>query len=100
MVTARRRFMTVHGSNRSWPAQLVLIAMGFVGPTQEGTIAELGLTLTNRGTIAVDENKMTSVPGVFGAGDVERGQSLIVWAIADGRRAAQGVNKYPTDIKP
>jgi len=74
--------------------------MGFVGPTQEGSIAELSLALTNRGTVAVDENKMTNVPGVFAAGDVERGQSLIVWAIADGRRAAQGVNEYLTGFKP
>ena len=90
----------VPGSNRTWSSQLVLIAMGFVGPTQEGSIAELSLALTNRGTVAVDENKMTNVPGVFAAGDVERGQSLIVWAIADGRRAAQGVNEYLTGFKP
>ena len=84
----------IAGSERTWTAQLVLLAMGFVGPTKAGPIAELELELTGRGTLAVDENKMTSLPGVFAAGDIERGQSLVVWAIKDGRRAAQGVNAY------
>ena len=79
---------------RTWPADLVLLAMGFLGPPADGLISQLGLTLNARGTIDVDENKMTSRRGVFAAGDIERGQSLVVWAIADGRRAATGVNQY------
>lgn len=77
-----------------WPAQLVLLAMGFQGPANDSLIEGLGLTLNERGTVTVDQNKMTSVPGLFAAGDVERGQSLVVWAIGDGRKAAQGINRY------
>ena len=84
----------VAGTAQTWSAQLVLIAMGFVGPTTSGPITELELKLTERGTLRVDENKMTSTKGVFAAGDIERGQSLVVWAIADGRRAARGVHQY------
>jgi glutamate synthase (NADPH) small chain len=81
-------------SEKTWKAQLVLLAMGFIGAAPEGPVSELGLILTQRQTIAVDSNKMTNVAGVFAAGDIERGQSLIVWAIADGRKAATGVNRY------
>jgi glutamate synthase (NADPH/NADH) small chain len=81
-------------SERTWSTQLVLLAMGFVGPSLAGPIEELDLTLTERGTLAVDQNKMTNHRGVFAAGDIERGQSLIVWAIADGRKTAYGVNEY------
>ena len=84
----------VAGSNRRWNAQLILLSMGFLGPPKDSLLSELGLSLNERGTITVDTNKMTSVRGVFAAGDVERGQSLVVWAIADGRRASQGVNAY------
>jgi glutamate synthase (NADPH) small chain len=84
----------VANTSRTWPAQLILLAMGFVGPPKDTFLTELGLTLNERGTIAADANKMTCVPGVFAAGDMERGQSLVVWAIADGRKAAQGVNAY------
>ena len=84
----------VANTSRTWPARLILLAMGFVGPPKDTLLAELGLTLNERGTIAADANKMTCVPGVFAAGDMERGQSLVVWAIADGRKAAQGVNAY------
>ena len=86
--------LDVPGTNRTWPAQLILLAMGFVGPPKDALLTELGLTLNERGTIAADANKMTRVSGVFAAGDMERGQSLVVWAIADGRKAAQGVNAY------
>ena len=86
----------VANTSRTWPARLILLAMGFVGPPKDTLLAELGLTLNERGTIAADANKMTCVPGVFAAGDMERGQSLVVWAIADGRKAAQGVNAYLT----
>jgi glutamate synthase (NADPH/NADH) small chain len=75
-------------------ADLVLLAMGFTGPKTIGLIDELGIALTERGTIKVDENKMTNLPGVFAAGDIERGQSLVVWAIADGRKAAASVDRY------
>ncbi len=81
-------------TERQWPVQLVLLAMGFVGPTQSGPIADLNLNLSERGNLLVDGNKMTSCPGVFAAGDIERGQSLVVWAIADGRKAAEGINRY------
>ena len=84
-------------TERIWRAQLVLLAMGFDGAAPEGPVSELGLALTPRQTIAVDNDKMTNVPGVFAAGDIERGQSLVVWAIADGRRAASHVNRYLTN---
>ncbi len=87
------------GETRTWPADLVLLAMGFLGPPADGLISQLGLTLNQRGTIDVDLNKMTSRPGVFAAGDIERGQSLVVWAIADGRRAASAVNRYLANRK-
>jgi glutamate synthase (NADPH) small chain len=76
------------------PADLVLLAMGFVGPIRSGMIEQLGVTLDPRGNVATDENSMTSVPGVFAAGDMRRGQSLIVWAIAEGRRAAAAIDRY------
>jgi glutamate synthase (NADPH/NADH) small chain len=81
-------------TTRVWPAQLVLLAMGFVGAERDGLISQLGVTLNTRGVVAVDENKMTNIPGVFAAGDVERGQSLVVWAIADGRKAAASVHEH------
>jgi len=73
---------------------LVLLAMGFLGPVRGGLLADLGLTLTDSGTVWRDEQWMTSEPGVFTAGDMQRGQSLIVWAIAEGRSAASGIDKY------
>jgi glutamate synthase (NADPH) small chain len=75
-------------------ADLVLLAMGFVGPERNGLIDALGIALTDRGTVARDAAWMTNVPGVFTAGDMQRGQSLIVWAIADGRSCARGVDAY------
>src|SRR5262249_41823315 len=75
-------------------ADLVLLAMGFVGPERNGVIDALGVELTPRGTVARRGDWMTSVPGVFAAGDMQRGQSLIVWAIADGRSCARGVDTY------
>jgi glutamate synthase (NADPH/NADH) small chain len=82
------------GTGKSWPADLVLLALGFVGPERAGLLAELGIALDARGNVAADERKMTSVPGVFAAGDMRRGQSLVVWAIAEGRHAAEGVDAY------
>jgi glutamate synthase (NADPH) small chain len=90
------RFEPVVGSEREIPAQLVLLAMGFTGPEQEGVVAQLGLELDGRGNVARDAAYMTSVPGVFVAGDAGRGQSLIVWAIAEGRSAAAAVDRYLT----
>ncbi|HEY4185615.1 MAG TPA: glutamate synthase subunit beta [Polyangia bacterium] len=82
------------GSERVWPAELVLLAMGFVGPEKPGLLTDLGVALDPRGNVAADGEKATSVPGVFAAGDMSRGQSLIVWAIAEGRAAARGVDRY------
>jgi glutamate synthase (NADPH/NADH) small chain len=84
----------IPGTERSIDADLVLLAMGFVGPDRGGLIAELGVRLTERGNVWRDERWMTSEEGVFAAGDMQRGQSLIVWAIADGRHAAAAVDTY------
>ena len=73
----------------------VLLAMGFLGPERGGMLEALGVRMTDRGNVWRDENWMTSVPGVFTAGDMQRGQSLIVWAIAEGRSAARGVRPVP-----
>ncbi len=73
---------------------LLLLAMGFLGPERPGMLEQLGVELTERGNVKTDRNKMTSVPGVFTAGDMCRGQSLIVWAIAEGREAARGIDAY------
>jgi glutamate synthase (NADPH) small chain len=77
-------------------ADLVLLAMGFTGPERTGLLEQFGVAMTDRGTVARDANWMTSVPGVFTAGDMQRGQSLIVWAIADGRSCARGVDLFLT----
>jgi glutamate synthase (NADPH/NADH) small chain len=84
----------VPGSEFAMDADLVLLAMGFVGPERPGMLEELGVRLTDRGNVWADDQWMTSVPGVFTAGDMQRGQSLIVWAIAEGRSAARGVDAY------
>ena len=84
----------IPGSERELESELILLAMGFVGPERGGAVSELGLRLTERGNVWRDDNWMTSQPGVFTAGDMQRGQSLIVWAIADGRNAAAGVDRY------
>ena len=75
-------------------ADLVLLAMGFTGPVKAGAIEQLGVKLDARGNVATDPNYMSSVPGVFAAGDLRRGQSLIVWAIAEGRGAGAGIDEY------
>ncbi len=89
-----RRFEAVPGTNFERPADLVLLALGFLGPDKSRLLDELGVTMTARGTVARDAEWMTNVPGVFAAGDMQRGQSLIVWAIDDGRRAAAAVDRY------
>ncbi|MGB4864098.1 MAG: glutamate synthase subunit beta [Tepidiformaceae bacterium] len=90
----RQVMKEVPGSEFSEPVDLLLLAMGFLGPEKNGMIEQLGVELTERGNVKADENKMTSVPGVFTAGDMTRGQSLIVWAIAEGREAARGIDQY------
>ncbi|GLW63223.1 glutamate synthase [Actinomadura rubrobrunea] len=87
-------FKPIPGTEREIPAELVTLAMGFLGPQREGLLEQLGVELDQRGNVARDADYATSVPGVFVAGDMGRGQSLIVWAIAEGRSAAHGVDKY------
>jgi glutamate synthase (NADPH/NADH) small chain len=88
------RFTPVPGSEREIPAQLVLLAMGFTGPERGPLLEQLGVDLDQRGNVARDGDYMSSVPGVFVAGDAGRGQSLIVWAIAEGRSCAAGVDAW------
>jgi glutamate synthase (NADPH/NADH) small chain len=90
----RVQFEPIAGSEFEIPADLVLLAMGFLGPERGPLVNDLGLKMTERGNVWRDERWMTSVPGVFAAGDMQRGQSLIVWAIAEGRSAARGVDRY------
>jgi glutamate synthase (NADPH/NADH) small chain len=90
------RITEVEGTEREIPAELVLFALGFTGPEQVGVVAQLGVELDERGNIVRDAAYMSSVPGVFVAGDAGRGQSLIVWAIAEGRAAAAKVDEYLT----
>ena len=75
-------------------ADLVLLAMGFLGPVRNGLLEQLGVELDQRGNVATNANYMSSIPGVFAAGDMRRGQSLVVWAISEGRKAAEGVDRY------
>jgi glutamate synthase (NADPH/NADH) small chain len=89
-------FTEVEGTERVLPAQLILLAMGFLGPEQPGVVEQLGVELDERSNVRRDHSYMSSVPGVFVAGDAGRGQSLIVWAIAEGRAAAAGVDAYLT----
>ena len=84
----------IPGSEMEVETDLVLLAMGFLHPEHEGMLTDLGVALDGRGNVQVDENKMTSVPGVFAGGDMARGQSLVVWAIAEGREVARGVDQY------
>jgi glutamate synthase (NADPH/NADH) small chain len=88
------RFERIAGSEFELPADLVLLAMGFVHPEHPGIVTDLGLKLDKRGNVQVDGEFMSSVPGVFAAGDCQRGQSLVVWAIAEGRKAARSVDQF------
>ena len=88
------RFITMPGTEFEMAVELVLLAMGFTGPVKNGLLDSLGVKYDARGNVAVDENYMTSEEGVFAGGDVKRGASLIVWAIAEGRKMAAGVDKY------
>ncbi len=84
----------VEGSEFEIDVDLVLLAMGFVHPQREGLLEQLGVELDARGNVRTDDAKMTSVAGVFAAGDMARGQSLVVWALAEGREAARGADEY------
>ena len=101
------KFQKVDGSDFEMGADLVLLAMGFTGPEREGLLTDLSVEINERGNVSRDSAFASSVPGVFVAGDMGRGQSLIVWAIAEGRAAAAGVDRYlmgrtalPAPIKP
>jgi glutamate synthase (NADPH/NADH) small chain len=88
------QFQKIEGTDFELPCELVLLAMGFLGPQREGLLEQLGVELDARSNVARDDSFMTSVPGVFACGDMGRGQSLIVWAIAEGRSCAAGVDTY------
>jgi glutamate synthase (NADPH/NADH) small chain len=88
------RFEKVEGTDFELPCELVLLAMGFVGPERTGLLEDLGVELDERGNVARDPSYMTNLPGVFSCGDMGRGQSLIVWAIAEGRSCAAGVDRF------
>ena len=90
----RFQMAEVPGSEFSVDADLVLLAMGFLHPEHGGMLDQLGVELDGRGNVKVDDNKMTSIPGIFAGGDMVRGQSLVVWAIAEGRDVARGVDQY------
>ncbi|HZS16074.1 MAG TPA: glutamate synthase subunit beta [Candidatus Dormibacteraeota bacterium] len=94
VVDGRPQFVPVDGSEFTIDCDLVLIAAGFLHPVREGLVADLGVELDPRGNVRTDVAMMSSVPGVFAAGDSRRGASLVVWAIAEGRQAARGVDEY------
>jgi glutamate synthase (NADPH/NADH) small chain len=101
------KFTKIEGTDFDLPCELVLLAMGFLGPERAGLLDELGVELDERGNVARDASFQTSVPGVFACGDMGRGQSLIVWAIAEGRSCAAGVDGWlmgttmlPAPIEP
>ena len=93
-VGAPPTFEPLPGTEFTIDADFVLLAMGFTGPVRNGMLEQLGVALDGRGNVSADENYMTSVPGIFAAGDMRRGQSLVVWAIAEGRKAARGVDEW------
>ena len=95
MVFEGGRPVEVEGTEREIPADLVLLAMGFTGPQTAGLVEQLGCELDERGNVRRDASYASSVDGVFVAGDCGRGQSLIVWAIAEGRAAAAAVDALP-----
>lgn len=87
-------FTPIPGSEQEFKADLVLLAMGFTGPVKPGLLSDLGVDLDNRGNVKTDDHYMSSVTGVFAAGDMRRGQSLVVWAIREGRQAARAVDEF------
>ncbi len=92
--SGRRKMVEIPGSEFDLDVDLVLLAMGFVHPQREGLIADLGVELDARGNVQAGKDYATSEPGIFVCGDMRRGQSLIVWAIAEGREAARNVDTY------
>ena len=92
--SGRPAMREIAGSEFEIETELVLLAMGFLHPEHEGMLSALGVELDGRGNVKVSPDRMTSVPGIFGAGDMSRGQSLVVWAIAEGREAAHYMDKY------
>jgi glutamate synthase (NADPH) small chain len=90
----RNQMTEVPGSEFDIDADLVLLAMGFLHPERSGLVESLGVELDPRGNVKTDQNKMSNVPGIFAAGDASRGQSLVVWALSEGREAARGVDLY------
>ncbi|HUA18492.1 MAG TPA: glutamate synthase subunit beta [Bryobacteraceae bacterium] len=88
------KFEPMPGTEFILDADLVLLALGFTGPVKNGLLEQLGVSVDGRGNVATDANYATNVPGVFAAGDLRRGQSLVVWAIAEGRKAAEGISQY------
>jgi len=106
-VDGQMRMVEIEGSERELPCDLALLAMGFIGSEKPGMLEQLGVEMDARGNVVADERWMTSVDGVFVAGDMQRGQSLIVWAIAEGRSVARSVDEYlmgsselPAPVKP
>jgi glutamate synthase (NADPH/NADH) small chain len=92
--TGRPAMIEIPGSEFEIDCDLVLLALGFVSPERAGMIEDLGVSLDPRGNVITDASKMTDVPGIFAAGDMSRGQSLVVWALAEGREAARGIDQY------
>jgi glutamate synthase (NADPH/NADH) small chain len=88
------QFEPITGTEFTMDVDLVLLAMGFSGPVRHGMIEQLGVAFDARGNVKTDDDYMSSVPGVFAAGDIRRGQSLVVWAIAEGRKAAEGIGRF------
>jgi glutamate synthase (NADPH/NADH) small chain len=88
------KFEPIPGSEFTMEADLVLLAMGFLGPVKNGMLEQLRVAIDPRGNVATNGNYMSSVPGIFAAGDMRRGQSLVVWAISEGRKAAEWVDRY------
>jgi glutamate synthase (NADPH/NADH) small chain len=93
-------FAPISGTDFVLDVELVLLAMGFTGPVRGGMIEQLGVKLDARGNVETGADYMSSVPGVFAAGDMRRGQSLVVWAIAEGRKAAASINHYLERVQP
>jgi glutamate synthase (NADPH) small chain len=87
-------FEAIESSDFDLDVDLVLLAMGFTGPVRNGLIDDLGVKLDIRGNVATNDHYMSSEKGVFAAGDTRRGQSLVVWAIAEGRKAARGIDEF------
>jgi glutamate synthase (NADPH/NADH) small chain len=92
--SGRMQFVEIPGTEKIYPAQLVLLAMGFVGPERKGMLEQFGVELDAMGNVKADAERRTSIAKVFTAGDMARGQSLIVWAIAEGRHAAYAIDVF------